>query len=166
MKKLPKLSAGGVVIWAVPKGNLPSDPGFPSGKDQTCCKEINVWGGKHLWSVMLGRHLEVFLAKQFWASCCLTRTSTSHSVVPCGILRILWYRGIMVCCGILWVLWYTVVFSGYLESRVRLLSSLSIRGACVASHSSSSLLKYTKTSTKTKTQRQERRLKHKDKHKD
>ena len=60
---------------------------------------------------MLGRHLEVFLAKQFWASCCLTRTSTSHSVVPCGILRVLWYRGIMVCCGILWVyygiLWYS-----------------------------------------------------------
>ena len=110
---------------------------------------------------MLGRHLEVFLTKQFWASCCLTRTSTSHSVVPCGILLVLWYRGIMVCCGILWVLWYTVVFSGYLESRVRLLSSLSIRGACVASHSSSSLLKYTKTSTKTKTQKQARKLKHK-----
>ena len=50
---------------------------------------------------MLGRHLEVFLTKQFWASCCLTRTSMWHSVVPCGILRVLWYRGIMVYCGIL-----------------------------------------------------------------
>ena len=77
---------------------------FRLAKDQTCCKEINVWDGRHLWYVMLGRHLEVFLAKQFWASCCLTRTSTRHSVASPVVVT--------GYCGTV-VLWRTVVFSGY-----------------------------------------------------